>query len=148
MIDLTIIAKESVTFLAPFLPYLLKAGEGAAEEAGKKLGEKAGGGAWEKATELWKRLSPKIEAKAEAKAAVEEVAAAPADDDAQGALRLQLKKLLAEDPDLAEEIALKNRNVKNAGVNVTVVGEGAVGIGGSANHSTIITGHDNTIMSD
>ncbi len=43
---------QLVQFLAPFLPYLLKAGEKAAEEAGKKLGEAA----WERAKGLWGKL--------------------------------------------------------------------------------------------
>ena len=55
--------EEAVAFLAPFLPYLLKVGENAAEEAGKKLGQQAGGGAWEKAKALWAKLRPKAEAK-------------------------------------------------------------------------------------
>ena len=36
--DVTTLAKNLVVFLTPFLPYLLKAGEKAAEETGKKLG--------------------------------------------------------------------------------------------------------------
>lgn len=39
--DIPTIAHNLTTFLIPFLPYLLKAGEKAAEEAGKKLGEAA-----------------------------------------------------------------------------------------------------------
>ncbi len=33
--DVTTLAKDLAVFLTPFLPYLLKAGEKAAEEAGK-----------------------------------------------------------------------------------------------------------------
>jgi hypothetical protein len=40
---------NTVAFLAPFLPYLLKAGEKAAEEAGRRLGAAA----WEQAQALW-----------------------------------------------------------------------------------------------
>ena len=43
------IARQIVQFLAPFLPYLLKAGEKAAEEAGRRLGAAA----WEQAQALW-----------------------------------------------------------------------------------------------
>ncbi len=52
--DVTTLAKDVAAFLAPFLPYLLKAGEKAAEEAGKKLG----GDAWDKAKSLWGKLRP------------------------------------------------------------------------------------------
>ncbi len=47
--------QQLTTFLAPFLPYLLKAGEKAAEEAGKKFGEAA----WEQAKALWEKLRHK-----------------------------------------------------------------------------------------
>ncbi len=49
------LSQQVTTFLAPFLPYLLKAGEKAAEEVGKKLGADA----WEKAKSLWGRLRSK-----------------------------------------------------------------------------------------
>lgn len=99
--DVATVTKEVVVFLAPFLPYLLKAGEKAAEEAGKKLG----GDAWEQAKALWDKLRPKVEAKPAAQEAVQDAVAAPDDPDAQAALRLQLKKLLAGDETLAQEIA-------------------------------------------
>jgi hypothetical protein len=99
--DVATLTKEVVVFLAPFLPYLLKAGEKAAEEAGKKLG----GDAWEQAKALWSKLRPKVEAKPAAQEAVQDMAQAPANKDAQVALRLQLKKLLTEDTALAQEIA-------------------------------------------
>jgi hypothetical protein len=99
--DVQTLAKEVVTFLAPFLPYLVKAGGEAAKEAGKKFGEAA----WEQAKALWGKLHPKVEAKPAAQEAMQDAAAAPQDEDAQAALRLQLKKLLAEDETLASEVA-------------------------------------------
>ena len=95
--DVTTLAKELAVFLIPFLPYLLKAGEKAAEEAGKKLGSDA----WDRAKGLWAKLRPKVEAKPAAQEAVQDAAVAPNDDDIQAALRLQLRKLLAEDAVLA-----------------------------------------------
>jgi hypothetical protein len=94
------IVRQIVQFLAPFLPYLLKAGEKAAEEAGRKLGAAA----WEQAQALWARLRPKVEARPALKEAVADVAANPQDEDALAALRLQLRKLLEEDPALQEEV--------------------------------------------
>ena len=99
--DVQTLAREVVAFLAPFLPYLVKAGGEAAKEAGKKFGEAA----WEQAKALWGKLHPKVEAKPAAQEAVQDAAAAPQDEDAQAALRLQLKKLLAEDETLAVEVA-------------------------------------------
>ena len=99
--DVTILATSLTAFLAPFLPYLLKAGEKAAEEAGKKFG----GDAWDRAKSLWNRLRPKVEAKPAAQEIVTDAAAASDDADAQAALRSQIKKLLTEDAALAEEVA-------------------------------------------
>lgn len=148
MLDLIVLAKETVTFLAPFLPYLLKAGEGAAEEAGKKLGEKAGGGAWDKAKALWAKLRPKAEAKPAALEAAQEVAAAPEDEDARAALRVQLKKLLAEDESLAREVSEMQREMRQAGVNVAATGDRSVAIGGNVSGSNIATGDQNKIGDD
>jgi hypothetical protein len=99
-VDIQTLAKEVVAFLAPFLPYLVMAGGEAAKEAGKKFGEAA----WEQAKALWGKLRPKVEAKPAAQEAVQDAAAAPQDEDAQAALRLQLRKLLAEDETLAGEV--------------------------------------------
>jgi hypothetical protein len=137
--DVTLLAQNIVTFLAPFLPYLVKVGEKAAEEAGKKLG----GEAWEQAKALWGKLRPKVEARPAAKEAVQDAAAAPDNADAQAALRLQLKKLLDEDVSLAEELACLLSEAKKAGVTVIASGERSVGISGDVSGSTIITGDKN-----
>ncbi len=133
--------QQLTAFLAPFLPYLLKAGEKAAEEAGKKLGEAA----WERARALWEKLRPKVEARPAAQEAVQDLAAAPDDPDAQATLRQQLKKLLAEDPALAEEIARLWGEAQAAGVTVTAAGERSVAIGGDVSGSVIITGDRNRV---
>ncbi|MFN4294016.1 MAG: hypothetical protein ACK4JD_07785 [Thermoflexales bacterium] len=101
MLDPSQFIPPFVSFLAPFLPYLLKMGEKAAEEAGKKLGAEA----WERAKALWVRLRPAVVARPAAQEAVQDAAAQPQDEDALAALRRQLKKLLTEDPALAAEIA-------------------------------------------
>jgi hypothetical protein len=89
------------TFLAPCLPFLLKGGEEAVKEAGKNLG----GDTWQTAKAVWAKLFPKLKAKPAAQEAAEDVAKAPDDEDSRAVLRVQLKKLLAEDQALAEEIA-------------------------------------------
>jgi hypothetical protein len=96
-------------FLAPFLPALLnlgaKAASGAATKAGETAGTKLTENALNKAKAIWEKLHPKVEAKEAAKEAVEDVAKVPDDEDLQTALRVQLKKILEADPDLAEAIA-------------------------------------------
>jgi hypothetical protein len=139
--DVTTLAKDLAVFLIPFLPYLLKAGEKAAEEAGKKLG----GDAWDRAKGLWGKLRPKVEAKPAAQEAVQDAAATPNDNDIQAALRLQLRKLLAEDAVLAREIERVWQEAQQAGAIVIAAGERSVAIGRDVSSSTIITGDQNVV---
>lgn len=136
LMDVTVLVKDVIPFLAPFLPYLLKAGEKAAEEAGKNLGEAA----WERAKALWGRLRPKVEAKPAALEAAQDVASQPDDEDAQTALRLQLKKLLAEDQALAAQVARLWEETKAADVSMSTIGPRSVAIDGNVSGSTMITG--------
>jgi len=129
---------QIVAFLTPFMPYLLKAGESAAQEAGKNLSEEA----WASAKALWAKLRPKVEAKPAALEAAQDVAENPDDEDAQAALRLQLKKLLNEDPALAEAVAGLWEQARAAGV--TVVNRSVV-IGGRVSGSIIVTGDENVV---
>ena len=57
--DIGTMASSVTTVLVPLLPYLLKAGEKAAEETGKAV---AGQG-WEWTKSLWTKLKPEVEAK-------------------------------------------------------------------------------------
>lgn len=95
-------------FLSPFLPALLNLGGKALEGMATKSGEAAGTKLTEhglnKAKAIWEKLHPKVEAKEAAKEAAEDVAKAPKDADSQAALRVQLKKILEADPDLAAAI--------------------------------------------
>jgi hypothetical protein len=139
--DVTTLAKDLAVFLTPLLPYLLKTGEKAVEETGKKLG----GDAWDRAKGLWAKLRPEVEAKPAAQEAVLDAAAAPNDDDIQAALRLQLRKLLAEDAVLAGEIARLWQEAQQAGVTVIALGERSVAIGRDVTSSTIMTGDQNVV---
>jgi hypothetical protein len=126
--------------LAPLLPYLLKDGIELAKSAAGELGKKLSADAWDGLKALAAKIRHKAEAKPALQEALTDAQTAPADPDAQAALRLQLKKLLTEDPDLLNEVARllaivqtdasQNRSVK---------------IGGDAKNNTIITGDNNTI---
>jgi hypothetical protein len=94
-----------VAFLSPFLPFLLKLGGKAAEKATETAAGKFGEASWTKAQAVWEKLSPKVEAKESAKKAAVAFANAPEDEDFQVALKVQLKKLLAEDEVLVNAIA-------------------------------------------
>lgn len=106
------------TFIAPFIPFLVKGGEEAAKEAGKKFGISA----WEKATAIWSILFPKIEQKPSANEIVNDIVTAPEDDDLQAAFRYQLKQLLEDDNALAnklEKLTQEDSKGESDGDNIT-----------------------------
>jgi len=139
--DIGALANSLTTALIPLLPYLLKAGEKAAEETGKAVGSQS----LEWAKSLWSKLKPKVEAKPAALEAAEDAAQTPDDEDTQAALRRQFRKLLEEDESLAEEVSRWLEQGKAAGINVSATGERSVAIGGDAKGSTIITGDRNRL---
>ena len=141
--DIGALASSLTTVLVPLLPYLLKAGEKAAEETGKTVA----GQSWEWAKSLWTKLKPQVEAKPAALEAAQDVALAPEDEDLQAALRVQLKKLLTEDQSLAEEVSRWLEQGKAAGINVSAAAERSVAIGGDVKSSTIVTGDQNKVKS-
>jgi hypothetical protein len=118
-------------FLAPFLPALLKP----AQEAATQLAEKFGEAAVDQAKKLWGRLSEKVRGRPAAVEAAEDVAKDPDDPDARTALQWQLKKLLAEDPDFARELAQQWEQAQQvAGINIVVTasGDGSIAVGRDA----------------
>ena len=131
---------QLVQFLAPYLSYLVKGLKLAGQEAAKKLGEKASEQGFDHAKALWEKLRPKVEARPAALEAAQDTAAHPDDEDALAALRLQLKKLLAEDEPLAQELARLLEQTRPAGQTVIASGERSVAIGGNASGNVIITG--------
>jgi hypothetical protein len=123
------------SFLAPFLPYVVRAGQKVAGKAADAIGDEAAN----YAQRLWERLRPGVEGKPAAQEAVEEVAKNPEDEDALGALRIQLRKLLEEDEGLAADLTKIWQEARAANV-VTASGERSVAVGGDVSGSTIITG--------
>jgi hypothetical protein len=99
--DLAQLAAELVAAFGPFTPFLVRAGERAAEEAAGRLGADA----WEGAKRAWGRLRPAMDGDRRVSEAVLELSAAPDDPDLQGQLRYQLRRLLAQDDELASELA-------------------------------------------
>jgi len=130
------LAHSLTTYLVPFLPYLVKAGEGAAGETGKKLS----GEAWDRAKALWAKLWPKVEAKPAALEAAKDAAVSPGDADLQAALRVQLNKLLTEDQTLAAEVEQLLAKAKAAGGSQVSADRGGVAYGDNARDNIAITG--------
>ena len=136
--DIVALAASLTPVLVPFLPYLLKAGEAAADEAGKGI---AGQGL-ELAKSLWSKLKPKVEAQPAALVAAQDAAATPDDADTQASFRKELKKVLTGDQTLAAEV---QSMLEAAGVKVTASGDRSVAIGGNVSGSTIVTGDKNKV---
>jgi hypothetical protein len=132
--DIATIAPQAAAFLAPFLPYLLKAGEAAASEAGKKLGVDA----WERAKKVWAAIGGKIMGRPAGKEAAEDVAANPKSEDALTVFRVQLTKALQADPKLADELGKLLGETATRG-SVIASGERSVAIG-SGSGNVVITG--------
>ena len=130
------LAHSLTTYLVPFLPYLVKAGEGAAGETGKKLA----GEAWDVAKSLWAKLWPKVEAKPAALEAAKDAAESPDDADLQAALRVQLNKLLTEDQTLAAEVEQLLAKAKAAGGSQVTADRLGVAYGDNARDNIAITG--------
>lgn len=88
-------------FLAPALGFLLGVGGKLAEHASESLGD----GAWEQAKKLWSKLRGKVDADDTATEAAQRLAEAPDDEEARAALTFRLRRILAEDQELASALA-------------------------------------------
>ncbi len=119
--DLVTLATEVVAWLTP---YLADAGHAAAKEGGKKL---------------LAALERKFKGKPAAEEALQDVREFPTDEDAQAALRQQLKKALRTDPIFRDELAALWRSVSIqgdgniAGNRNTVARDHSVAVGGNVN---------------
>ena len=89
------LAGQVVVALVPYLSRLLSA---AGQGILGGLTDESESRSWPLAKSLWNWLQPRIAAKPAALEAMRDVAERPNDHDAQAALRLQLRKLFAEDP--------------------------------------------------
>jgi hypothetical protein len=132
--DVIALATHLAASIAPFLPFLVSGGEKAAEAAGEKFGAAA----WQQAQALWEKLRPGLERHPVAAEAAREAALAPEDADAHAALRLQLRKLLQQDHELAAELNAGTQQLY-AQVQVIVSGRGAVGVVGGVHGGVIQT---------
>jgi uncharacterized protein YlxW (UPF0749 family) len=132
------LAGQAATVLGPALPYLVGAGQKVAEGAAKKLEAES----WGMAQALWAKLQPKVEARPVAQEAVKDAAANPTDPDVQAALRVQLRKLLQDDRELASEVdqLLKTHQTNVSTSTATTSGERSVAVGRDVTGGTIVTG--------
>lgn len=127
--------------LSPALPFLLRPAAHVASQASDAIGEKT----WEYAQRLWKALEARVRERPAAQEAVEDVAADPADEEAQHVLVYQLRKLLERDAGLAAEV--EELMVEAAQhVELRVIGDRNVSVAAPVDRSTIISGDRNTVV--
>jgi len=117
--DIARIAAQLTGYLAPFSPWLVKFGESAADRAGSA--------AWEGFKSIWTLLRPTVAADSRATEALVELSAAPEDDDLHAQLRVQLRRLLSEDSELASSLVGLLETVPQQKMSVTgIVNRGDV----------------------
>jgi hypothetical protein len=120
---IALLASTTVNLLKP---YLVKAGETAVQAVGQKL---------------YDLLEAKLKPETPAKEAMEELKKAPDDADLQAQMRVQLKKMLAEDAELAAQIAdiTKEANETPAGATIIsqTAGKNAIQFGQNSGQVTI-----------
>ena len=126
LMDPTTVATTAVTVLAP---YIVKAGEKTAEKLGEMLPAGIG--------KVWTAITGRFKGKAAAESATAELVAQPDDEDNQTAFRIQLKKVLENDPGFMAELAQLLSIVQpERGDQILNTGSGAVathgGIGAGA----------------
>ena len=139
MIDIAATSKLIVDIITPALPFLGKVGENIASDAVKKIGSSA----WTQALSVWSKLKPKILTNASLEQSIQDLADNPSDSDAQGALRLQIKKVLSVDHQLLQEFN-SNFQHQSAGNTVTA-SEGSISAGGDISNNVMILGDRNRL---
>jgi len=96
MTDIALIAQQVSVFLAPFLPYIVKAAKIGGTKAVEKLGEKVTEESIDQAKALWKKLSHKDRVKTTGEA----VAKQPEDLTAQSTFQRAVAQAIQEDEEL------------------------------------------------
>jgi hypothetical protein len=134
MIATAQLINDTISTLAPALPFLLKGAEGASEAIGKKIGEAA----MSKAKMIWQWLKPKAEERPALLKAAKDIAAVPTDGKALTDLRDELTSLLASQPNLAAELHTMITATTQANT-ASASGAGAIAIGGSVSDSSLRT---------
>lgn len=145
-IDVTTLAHTVAPYVIAAAPYLRNlsrvAGEEAVKEISKDATKKLGEGSWGLAKSIWQKLSgTKPETQAALDSALSDIADDPDDTDTHAALRVKLRKVLKEDPSLAEELARLIREAKSTNIE----GDRNVTFGDNASNNVVTTGDGNVV---
>ncbi len=121
--DPTTLAATAVTLLSP---YLAEAGKTAAKKIGESVGDAV--------PKLYQAIKSRFAKKPTAAEALADLEKTPTDEDLQAAVRVQLKKVLAEDTPFAEQLQrlLDAAQPTSGSTVVTVTGSGAAAVGDKA----------------
>ncbi|WP_322014448.1 hypothetical protein [Paraburkholderia sp. J12] len=133
--DIGELAHQTVALLTPCLPYLVSFGDKAVEGVAKGIGEDV----WKQAKTLWARIAPSVENKPAAAEAAEDLAKSPSDADTQTVFKVQIRKILEQDPALAAELKNFFRDAGQSGMTIQAIGKGSVAAH-TISGSTISTG--------
>jgi hypothetical protein len=129
MIGLTEIATAAVIYLTPYLA-----------EAGKEAAKKDGGTAADRVVKLYDALKAKL-THPFAQQALADLEKTPEDADTQATFRSQLKKALAEDPQLLAELGSLMTEIERetGGVrqNIAITGDENVGVQIAGSRNTV-----------
>lgn len=102
--DYAQIASATVSWISPFLPYLMNAVKSSGKKFADILAEKGGEVAWDTAQNIWGKISKEAEKNPELRGATMMVAAKPSDQAYQAILVNTLSEQLKSDPSLAKEL--------------------------------------------
>ncbi|WNZ59891.1 hypothetical protein QEG98_28215 [Myxococcus sp. MxC21-1] len=98
--ELSTVVANAMVVMGPYLPVLAGVGRKVAEGAANKVGESA----FSAAQRLWSKVGKRLLERPGSRDAIEVLDRTPGDEDAKGALRMQLRALLAADDALAREV--------------------------------------------
>ncbi len=104
MIGIVEIATATAATLAPYLPYVIKAGKAAGEKIAEGIGKAGGEAAWEKAGAIWDKIKGHFSEKPELEHAAGLVAMQPDDPTYQKVLAKTLASYLETRTDLRQDL--------------------------------------------
>ncbi len=104
MVDIAATSVAVVQVLAPFMPFLTKAGAAVGEKFEEALDKHGGDVAWKAAQKVWEKIKVRLGDDDEVQGASTMVAAKPENESRQKELANVLAERLAKDPELVKDL--------------------------------------------
>jgi hypothetical protein len=124
------LAAGLVAVVARLLPFLTGIGEAAGNAAAGSVGRAIGDAAVKRSTALWDRLWPRLRGKTSARHAITALANNPDIESARRQLAREITPVLANDPELASEVAALLTQVEDRRLAIDV---GDISVSGDRN---------------